>query len=108
MTDDPTDQALCGGVPFAPTAEEEAADQSAEVARLREALGGVAPRSAAECLRRSADELRDRGYIKSAELHERLADVVAALAAPAAQDDRSAPEDRERWIAEWKKREGGG
>lgn len=56
-------------------------DDSAKMARLREALGEIAPRSAAECLRISADELRDRGYHESARFHERLADVVAALAA---------------------------
>lgn len=97
MTDDPTDEALCGGVPFAPTpAEMAAADQSAEVARLREALRKIA----------AADfNCAPRQYGIAMQEEAR-----AALAAPAAQDDRSAPEDRERWIAEWMRtqREGGG
>lgn len=161
MTDDPTDVKMCGGVPFAPTAEEEAEDaydiaarmarehpatpelraimdaalrrsvaivpdpRDAEVERLREALQKIADWCGAYPIEMfpqdAADHALDackRAGIPVGAMHASWArhllggigrDARAALAAPAAQDDRSAPEDRERWIAEWmrKQREAG-
>lgn len=63
-----------------------AALRQAEARGMREALGGMSPESAATCLNLTANELRGRGYEESANLHARIAAVIAAAEAKGKND----------------------